>query len=96
MNLIVAGTVVAAVGAAFAIRDRQPGPLLLYGLAVSAAAMLTAPVGLRPRLVLDAFPLVAAIGVHLRGRWFQAAVIASMVGLVALTVYSVDTFAVFP
>jgi len=96
MNLIVAGTVVAAVGAAFAIRDRQPGPLLLYGLAVSAAALLTAPVGLRPRLVLDAFPLLVAIGVHLRGRWFRVVVVASVVGLVALTVYSVDTFAVFP
>jgi hypothetical protein len=96
MNIVVAGTVVAAVGVVFAFRDRQPIPFLLYGLAVSVAAMLTAPVGLRPRLVLDAFPLVAAIGVHLRGRWFQAAVIASVVGLVALTVYSVDTFAVFP
>ncbi len=95
-TMIVAGTAVAVVGAAVALRDRQPAPVLLYGLTVGALALLTAPVGLRPRFVLDAFPLVAALGVHLRGRWFRVAAVVSAVGLVALTLYSVDSFAVFP
>ena len=96
MNIIVAGTVVALVGARWALRDRQPAPVLLYGLTVAALAMLTAPVGLRPRFVLDAFPLVVAMGVHLRGRWFRVTVVVFVVALVALTAYSVDSFAVFP
>ena len=96
MNVMVAGTAVAVVGAAVALRDRQPAPLVLYGITVAALALLTAPVGLRPRFVLDAFPLVAAIGVHLRGRWFWVVAALSAVVLVALTIYSVDSFAVFP
>jgi len=70
--------------------------VILYGLTVAALALLTAPVGLRPRFVLDAFPLVVALGVHLRGRWFRVAAVVSAVALVALTVYSVDSLAVFP
>jgi hypothetical protein len=96
MNVVVAGTAVAVVGAAVALRDRQPAPIVLYGLTVAALALLTAPVGLRPRFVLDAFPLVVALGVRLRGRWFHVAVVISAVALVALTVYSVDSAAVFP
>ena len=96
MDVIVAGTVVAVVAAAVALRDRQPAALLLYGLTVAALALLTAPVGLRPRFVLDAFPLVVALGVRLQGRWFRVALVVSAVALVALTAYSVDSFAVFP
>ncbi len=95
-NVIVAGTVVAAICAAVAWRDRQPAPLLLYGLTVAFVALLTAPVGLRPRFILDAFPLVAAGGVRLRGRAFRVVAVVSTIALVALTVFSVDSRAVFP
>jgi len=96
MNMMVGGTAVAVVGLVFALRDHQPAPLVLYGLTVATLALFTAPVGLRPRFVLDAFPLVLAIGVRLQGRAFRVAVVVSTVALVALTFYSVDTFAVFP
>ncbi len=95
-NVIVAGTVVAAIGAVFAWRDRQPAALLLYGLTVALLALFTAPVGLRPRFVLDAFPLVAAFGAHVGGKALGVVVVASTIALVALTFYSVDTRAVFP
>ncbi len=96
MNMMVGGTAVAVVGLVIALRDHQPAPLVLYGATVAALALFTAPVGLRPRFVLDAFPLILAIGVRLRGRPFRVAVVVSTVALVALTFYSVDTFAVFP
>ena len=96
MNVIAAATFVAAIGMVLALRDRQPAPIFLYGLGVCVAAVLTAPVGLRPRFVLDAFPFVAVMGVHLRGKRFRYALGASVIGLVALTVFSVDSFKVFP
>ena len=64
----VVGTVVAVIGAVFAIRERQPAPVLLYGLVAAGMAAISAPVGLRPRFLMLAFPLIIAVGTRLRGR----------------------------
>ena len=95
-DILVAGIVLATICAVVAIRDRMPVPILLYGLIAAGIAVVTAPVGLRPRFILLAFPLVLAIGTRLRGRAYRAAVIASAGLLVILTIYTVSSFAVFP
>jgi len=80
-----------------ALRDRQPALVLLYGATVGILAMLTAPVGPRPRIILDAFPLILAVGVHYQEGWkFRVAMVGSAVLLVALTAYEAGSFAVFP
>jgi hypothetical protein len=90
------GTVVTVIGAVLAIQQRQPAPVLIYGLAAAALAAVSAPVGLRPRFVMLAFPLVLAYGTRLRGRAYIAAVVVSTVLLAVMTVLEVGTTAVFP
>ena len=67
-QILVVGTLVAIIGAVLAIRQRQPAPVLIYGLAAAFLAAIAAPVGLRPRFIMLAFPLVVAYGTRLRGR----------------------------
>ena len=47
---------------------RMPRPVLLYGLAAAVLGMISAPIGLRPRFIFLAFPLIIAVGTWLRGR----------------------------
>ena len=95
-DLLFAGTVVAIIGAVIAIRQRLPMPVLIYGLVAAAMAMIAAPIGLRPRFLLLAFPLILAIGARLRGWAFPSTVAVSAVLLVTLTVVSASSFTVFP
>jgi hypothetical protein len=95
-QILVAGTVVAVIGAALAIRQRQPAPVLIYGLAAAVLAAIASPVGLRPRFVMLAFPLVVAYGTRLRGRAYTAALVASAALLVAMSALEFGSWAVFP
>jgi hypothetical protein len=71
--------------------------LLMYGIAVGALAILTNPVGPRPRILLDAFPLILAVAVRYQDGWkYRVAVVGSAVMLVAFTAYEIGSFAVFP
>jgi hypothetical protein len=96
INMVFAGIVITVVCAVVAWRDRLPTPVLLYGLSVAALAILTRPVGPRPRFLLLAFPLIVAVGTRLRGKTYVAVVLVSTVLLVALTIYTTNSFAVFP
>ncbi len=87
---------ITAVCAVVALRGRLPVPLLLYGLSVAAVAILTRPIGPRPRFLMVAFPLVVAVATRLKGRPYIAVVSVSSVLLVGLTAYSVLSNAVFP
>jgi hypothetical protein len=80
-----------------AIRDRQPSLLLIYGIGVGVLALLTQPVGPRPRIILDAFPLVIAVAMRYGEGWkYKVALACSLVALVAMTAYEVASFSVFP
>jgi hypothetical protein len=96
INMVFAGIIITIVCAVVAYRDRLPSPVLLYGLCVAVVAILTRPVGPRPRFILLAFPLILAIGTRLRGKPYVAVVSVSAVLLVALTIYTTNSFAVFP
>lgn len=95
-QILVIGTVVAVVGAVLAIRQRQPAPVLIYGLAAAALSAIAAPVGLRPRFVMLAFPLVVAYGTRLRGRVYTGALLISAALLVAMSALEFISWAVFP
>jgi hypothetical protein len=90
------GTIVAVVGAVLAIRQRQPAPVLIYGLAAALLGAISSPVGLRPRFVMLAFPLVVAYGLRLRGRAYVAGLVVSGTLLVAMTALEFVSLAVFP
>ena len=94
--LLFGGMVVAGLGTVVAIRQKMPWPMVLYGVTAALAASVAAPVGLRPRFVFIAFPLIIAIGIWLRGRVYAAAVTISIVALIALTAYEVCSWAIFP
>ncbi|MGH9017606.1 MAG: hypothetical protein ACRDY1_07650 [Acidimicrobiales bacterium] len=96
INVVFVGLIVTVVCAVVALRDRLPIPLLLYGLTVAVVAILTRPVGLRPRFIMLAFPLLLAVGTRLRGRSYVTLVSVSAVLLVAFSVYTVISNAVFP
>ena len=95
-QLLLIGTVVAVIGAVLAIRQHQPAPVLLYGLAAAALAAISAPVGLRPRFLMLAFPLVVAIGTRLRGRAYAGVVAVSVCLLLVMSLSTLASTAVFP
>jgi hypothetical protein len=95
-QILVIGTVVAVIGGVLAIRQRQPAPVLIYGLAAAVLAAIASPVGLRPRFLMLAFPLVVAYGTRLRGRVYAGALLASAALLVAMSALEFASWAVFP
>ncbi|MGH9046225.1 MAG: hypothetical protein ACRDVW_02810, partial [Acidimicrobiales bacterium] len=85
------------IGVWIAVRDRQPTPILIYGILVAILAVLTAPVGPRPRIILDAFPLIMAVGLRYHRGWqFKLATVASVGLLVGFTAFELASWAVFP
>ncbi len=95
-DVLFVGTVLTVVLGWVALRTRAPVPVLLYGLGAAALALVAAPIGLRPRFVLLAFPLIAAVGVRLCGRAFVATAVASGVLLAVMTGFTLTSFAIFP
>ncbi len=95
-DLLIVGMIFAAVAIVLAIRQRQPMPVLIYALGVVAMALFSYPVSLRPRFLLLAFPLVAAVGIRLEGRGYKAAVAVSAIGFLGLTGFEFYSWAIFP
>jgi hypothetical protein len=95
-DILVVGTVATVIGAVIAIRSRLPMPALLYGLAAAGLGLISAPIGLRPRFIFLAFPLIMAVGARLAGRAYVVLVSLSTVLLIVAMAYSVCSFRVFP
>ena len=72
-DLLFVCTVLAVVAAVVAIRSSMPTPVVLYGLSAAVLGMISAPIGLRPRFIFLAFPLIIAVGTWLRGRAYVTA-----------------------
>jgi hypothetical protein len=96
IRIVFVSIVVTVVFAVVALRGRLPIPLLLYGLSVAVVAILTRPIGPRPRFLMVAFPLIVAVATRLRGKPYIAVVSLSTVLLIGLTAYSVLSNSVFP
>ncbi len=90
------GTVAAIVGVVLMVREHQPLPVLLYGLCALGSAAVSQPVGLRPRFLMLAFPVVVALGTRYRGRTHRWLVGVSVVLLLGFSVLELASRAVFP
>lgn len=95
-QILFVGTLITIVLCVVAIRQHLPSPILLYGLFAAIIAAASAPVGLRPRFIMLAFPLIVALAVRLRGRAFAWTVAVSSCGLVYMTVLELFSKSVFP
>ncbi|HEY4928657.1 MAG TPA: hypothetical protein VIH95_05860 [Acidimicrobiales bacterium] len=95
-QILVAGTVAAVIGVVLMIREHQPAPVFLYGLCAVGSAAVSLPVGLRPRFLMLAFPLVIAAGTRYSGRTHRILVAVCVVLLALMTVLEAGSNAVFP
>jgi len=95
-QILVAGSVAAVIGVVLMVKERQPAPVLLYGLCAAGAAAVSLPVGLRPRFLLLAFPMVMAAGTRYTGWTHRALVAVSVVLLALMTVLEAGSQSVFP
>jgi hypothetical protein len=95
-DLLFVCTAIVVVAAVVAVRSTMPTALVLYGLSAAVLGMISAPIGLRPRFIFLAFPLIVAVGTWLRGRAYVAVAAVSTVGLIALTFYEVTSLRIFP
>jgi hypothetical protein len=95
-DLLFVGIVVTVILVVVAIRMKPPTPMLLYGFTAALLAAIAVPVGLRPRFIFLAFPLIIALGTWLRGRQYLVVLSVSTVLLCTITAYTVCSFRIFP
>ena len=95
-QMLVAGTAISIVGLVVAFRERQPAPLLVYATSAVVLFACSEPVGLRPRFVMLAFPLVIAAATRWNGWRYRSIVALSTLLLVLMTIESLGSSAVFP
>ena len=95
-HILVAGSVAAVIGVVLMIREHQPAPVFLYGLCAAGAAAVSLPVGLRPRFLMLAFPMVIAVGTRYSGWTHRALVAVSVILLALMTVLEAGSQSVFP
>ncbi len=95
-DLLFVCTVLVVVAAVVAVRSSMPTPLVLYALSSAALGMISAPIGLRPRFIFLAFPLIIAVGTRLRGRAYVAVAAVSTVFLIGFTAFEVASWRIFP
>lgn len=95
-QILVAGSVAAVIGVVLMLKEHQPAPVFLYGLCAAGAAAISLPVGLRPRFLMLAFPMVMAAGTRYTGWTHRALVGVSLVLLALMTVLEAGSQSVFP
>jgi hypothetical protein len=82
LQLVGAGFLLLVAILAITRRTRLPGTLVAYGAAMVLPLLLASRVGLRPRFLLDAFPLMLIVAQALRSWAFVAYCVLSAAGLV--------------
>ncbi len=95
-DLLFVCTVLVVVAAVVAVRSSMPTPMVLYGLSAAALGMISAPIGLRPRFIFLAFPLIIAVGTRLRGRAYVTVASVSAAFLIGFTAFEVASWRIFP
>ena len=95
-QILVAGSVATVIGVVLMIKEHQPAPVFLYGLCAAGAAAISLPVGLRPRFLMLAFPMVVALGTRYTGWTHRALVAVSIVLWTLMTVLEAGSQSVFP
>jgi hypothetical protein len=90
------GTIVSVALLVVAFREHLPFELLTYATVAVLFFAISSPVGLRPRLVMLAFPLTIAAATRWRGTKFRVVLAVSALLLILMTYESLTSYAVFP
>jgi hypothetical protein len=90
------GLAVALLGGWLIIRRRLPAALTIYGLGALVFAANSFNVGDRPRPLLVAFPLIIAIAASVQGWKWRVVLIASAIGLAAMSLVTFLTLSAVP
>jgi hypothetical protein len=90
------GFLLALVGAWLLVRRRLPAALTIYGLGALVFAASSYNVGPRPRPLLVAFPVVIAIAASVTGWRWRVVLVASTLGLVAMSLLTFLTLSAVP
>lgn len=90
------GLLFAVAGLVALWRWRPPLPVSVYAVTSIALAFASFNVGVRPRMLLGAFPLVLAVAVKVRGRLFAVTLVCSAVALVLLSLVIFTNVAAAP
>ena len=94
--MLVIGLAIAAGGVALLWKWRPPAILWIWVVGTLGLTLVSAPVGLRPRFLMVAFPIFLAAGWHLPRRWLWPALAAEAVVLALLTFFTVTTLTLVP
>jgi hypothetical protein len=95
-QILFAGTLISILGVVVICKEHQPVPVLAYGILSVAFFAVSAPVGLRPRFVMLAFPLVIAAATRWSGWRYRLILVVSIMLLILMTIEEMSSFAVFP
>ena len=95
-QILFAGTVVSILGVVVIIKEHQPIPVLAYGIFSVAFFAVSAPVGLRPRFIMLAFPLVIGAATRWSGWRYRLILLVSLALFVVMTIEEMSSGAVFP
>ena len=90
------GTLIGVIGLVITYREHQPVALLSYTTSAVVLFLISAPVGLRPRFIMLAFPLAIGAATRWSGWRYRAVVSLSTLILVLMTYETLTSFAVFP
>jgi hypothetical protein len=94
--MLVAGIAVAAVGIALMSRWRAPTVFWIWVVGTWGLTLMSAPVGLRPRFLMVAFPVFLAAARYVPRRWLWAVASVEAVVLAGLTFFTVTTLTLVP
>lgn len=90
------GAIVALLLLILLVQSKPPGVLVVYSVVVLAMSVMSTKLGLRPRFVMTAFPLIMVLGYRLKGSWYALTAAASATLMTGLLMISVTTLALVP
>lgn len=96
IDLLIMGMLFTGVALYWAFRQRQPGPVLAYMLSAVVLITLSRPVGLRPRFLLVAFPLIIAVALRFEGRTGTVIRWVCVALWLTLSAFELYSWAIFP
>ena len=80
----------------WAFRQHQPAVVLAYAVASVILITISRPVGVRPRFIMLAFPVVIAWALHFEGSRFRILQWTSVGAWGILTAFEFYSWAIFP
>ena len=96
IDLLIMGFVVVGFGLWWAFRQHQPTVMLAYAVFSVALITISRPVGVRPRFIMLAFPVIIAWALRFEGRAFRILLWCTLVAWAVLTAFEFYSWAIFP